>query len=109
MLTRMTIMLPGLEPEEREVELPQQPGYEALAKLLLPILGAGNFPEHVFVLYDGRRADMFVDDCGHLKGLNINLPATEIYHAAGKARGSAMVDAPAIVGPAVLFHRQIWF
>ena len=98
--------------EPVEVELPEEPGYRDLKAVIEPLVQGGSL-EHVSVLFEGRRADMFVDEYGAIrKGsrppLPINDAATAIYHAASKARGQSAVGAPMIHGPAVLFKRIVW-
>jgi len=47
----------------------------------------GDNAEHVTVLYEGKRASMFVHEMGRVIGLPRNRLATEIYFAASRARG----------------------
>ena len=94
------------------------PGYEALAALIEPILREARpnaYLEHVSVLYEGARRDLFVDDEGAIRRLQPNLEATRIYHAASISRGSAHTNGlihggSYIYGVAVFFpSRQVWF
>ncbi len=94
------------------VEWPKEPGYDAIKTLVQPLLQDGikrhvNF-EHVAVLFKRQRASMFVDDYGAFMGLPVNRAATEIYHAASKARGADTSNAPMIYGTAILFHENVW-
>jgi hypothetical protein len=48
----------------------------------VPIIGGGcEHAEHVAVLFNGKRAHMFVDEMGHHEGLPRNDAATAIYRA----------------------------
>lgn len=66
--------------------------------------------EHVTVLFNGERRDMFVDEMGALQGLPVNDAATAIYWTASRARGeSDFRNAPRIHGVAILFpDHQVW-
>lgn len=101
--------------ETREVDWPVAPIYAQLHDLLLPLLGEGEPLEHVAVLHEGHRADMFVSELGHLpmkwRGpMPRNEQATTIY------RNNTMVRSPNtdpetlswIAGPAILFDRIVW-
>lgn len=115
MLTRYTIMRPERPHEGGDVDWPRAPGYDRLKALLTPLLD-GNL-EHVSVLADFaggddyQRADMFVDAEGQLKRLPRNEAATMIYRRATllRASGTDPDSLPCIVGPAILFERQVWF
>ena len=109
-MTTITIMRPGADTETQPIEVAAKPGYLALKSIVAPFLNGGML-EHVTVLHDGKRADMFVDDEGLLKGLPRNDAATVIYRnnwltAHPKDDPESL---PAIYGPAVLFSRQVWF
>lgn len=92
------------------IEWPHEPGFDAINKLVQPLIGGGNI-EHVAVLHDGQRRDMFVDDEGHVKGLPRNDRATSIYRTNTMTRepGCDPEALPHIAGPAVLFTRRVWF
>lgn len=115
MKTAYTIFRPGHESGERhEVDLPEEPTYRRLENLIKPLLDGGDL-EHVTVLYEGERHDMFIDELGATSlqpgyPLPVNRRATEIYRAAWLAQhpGDDPDDLPAIHGPAVLFHRIVW-
>ena len=69
--------------------------------------------EHVTVLHDGKRADMFVDEMGHVRmdgPKPRNDVATGLYRANWMAqhRGQDPEDLPFIAGNAVLFDRIVW-
>lgn len=102
-------MRPGQQDEADEIEWSASPGLTALHDLLRPLLDGGQ-PEHVTVLWDGRRADMFVDEDGVQKRLPVNVAATAIYRAAWLRRnpGTDPNSMPAIHGTAVLFERIVW-
>lgn len=95
------------------VDWPEEPGFHRIRQLVQPIVG---FPsgeiEHVTVLHpeDGRIADMFVHETGHLIGLQHNAEATAIYQA-NYLKRYPLIEArtlPTIVGRAVLFDRIVW-
>jgi hypothetical protein len=98
MKTVYWVLLPGAPAERREVDWPEEPGYEMIRALVEPLLGGNNL-EHVYVwdrLQTPPKAmDLFVDETGLLKGLPIN-------HHPHLYPGD-------IYGPAVLFERKIWF
>ena len=105
-MPKLYVYQPGAhEPEIRDLEkLPQ--GYDQIKAIVEPILKQRL--EHVSVLWQGKRADMFVGDESALDDLPVNRLATEIYHAAGKQRGANMAGAPVIYGPAVVFDQIVW-
>ena len=116
MWTRVLIMKPEEPNESRTFELPQTPTYGELAAVLHIIFGPGVDFEHVNVLADFagglnfKRADMFVDEMGHPKGLPRNEAATAIYRRNALLH-QGVKDPEAldwIAGPAVLFEREIW-
>lgn len=88
MNTIITIMRPGQEAEQREVVLPDNPGFHRLDALLRPLL-------------DGK----------HLDGLPRNEAATPIYRNNWLRQHpkDEPESLPAIYGPAVLFNRRVWF
>jgi hypothetical protein len=92
------------------VEWPRDPGYRAIQTLIEPILAGGNL-EHVAVLHEGQRRDMFVDEDGHSKRLPRNEAATRIYRTNWLTQhpGVDPEELPCIVGPAVLFDRIVWY
>lgn len=49
----------------------------------------GGDAERVWVLFNGTRCAMFVNENGHQLKLQINPRATDIYHEAAKKRGLA--------------------
>jgi hypothetical protein len=115
METVMHIYRPGIEaPEVRVVELSGKPSCWTLNDLLRgdDLLGAGAMIEHVSILVDGERRDMFVDEGGLSKGLPRNDAATAIYQAAVSNREHpelSMSDAAWLVGVAILFpERRVW-
>jgi hypothetical protein len=109
MKTELTIMRPGGSVDHLEVDLPQEPGFVALREVLTPLLDGGDL-EHVTVLHWDRRADMFVDEVGKLKGLDRNEAATAIYRANWMEQHPEVdpQTLDAIYGPAVLFNRIVW-
>jgi hypothetical protein len=121
MKTIMTIIKTDGTREDRTVDLAEEPGYNALRRVLAPIFaeqrGRPVDFEHVNVLHDNRRVDMFVDEYGAMPDmlLPVNVVATRIYHAASirpdrlNAPDGIISDAPKIHGTAVLFGRRVWF
>lgn len=89
---------------------PHHPGYDRIKTLIRPLLDDNQF-EHVSVLHEGKRTDMFVDEMGMMNGLWVNTKATEIY------RNNTMThqpdtnpdDLPQIYGTAILFATRVWF
>jgi hypothetical protein len=108
MQTGLTVFHPGEQPQSSSVELAPEPAWTSLQAILKPLLGCGRI-ERVAVLHNGKRADMFVDEDGHAKGLPVNLDATAIYQSFARSKGRPIDDAAVIVGPAVLFDRPVWF
>jgi hypothetical protein len=115
METKLLIMAPDQPNERRTFELPMNPSYDELSDLVRLLLGCEDF-EHVSVLSDFagglafKRADMFVDEHGHAKGLPRNEAATIIYRRNALLHQSVL-DAETldwIAGPAVLFERRVW-
>jgi hypothetical protein len=94
------------------VDWPHEPGYDRIKQLIEPLLDGAHL-EHVTVLHDGQRADMFVDKEGHCKDppLSRNEAATAIYRAATLRRAPKTnpESIPYVVGTAILFDRLVWF
>ena len=111
---KATIFYADGRTESIEADIPQTPGYDNLKTILDPIFGALSW-EHVTVLHDNRIMDMFVDECGHLKGMPRNEAATAIYRNATMSGRTGMgipsdpEMLPFIVGTAVLFDQRVWF
>lgn len=107
-MASIRIMRPGVEAEVREIALPT--AYPAIRELITPLLDGGGL-EHVTVLHDGQRADMFVDDESVGKGLPRNEAATAIYRNNWLTQhpDAEPESLPAIYGPAVLFSQRVWF
>jgi len=74
------------------------------------VIGKDNYAEHVTVFWNGKYCDMFVDEEGHPKGLEINMLATAIYwnnvlvHQPDKPHD--IMDHP-IMGNAILFGDRV--
>ena len=109
MKTLLTIYSPDGTVETAEHDMDECPGLDALRAVLRPIFG-GAYTEHVAVLHEGRRADMFVDEAFHAKGLPRNAAATAIYQANWMEQhpDDDPEDLPWIAGDAVLFGRPVW-
>lgn len=111
MKTTATIIRADGTEEQRELDWPHEPGYHAIRDLVEPVLGAGRFLEHVAVLHEGQRTDMFVDDSGLLDGLPRNEKATAIYrnNVLTHEPGTDPESLPHIAGTAILMSRRVWF
>lgn len=110
MLTSYTVYRVGRDPETAEADIPEQPGYDALKSIIVPLLDGAPL-EHVTVLHEGDRRDMFVDECGAINGLPRNDAATAIYRNNWLTQHPSTnpEDMPAIYGTAILFSRRVWF
>jgi len=118
MNTLYAIFVPFQTPIVQAVDLPERPQLEDIEKLVLPVIGKDNDMEHVSVLWhfppiskNPARRDMFVDETGALKGLQMNPLATRIYQNATIVQHKP-VDPSAlakIYGSAVLFEKRVWF
>jgi hypothetical protein len=78
--------------------------------MLGPVFGGSPFLR-IVVEVDGRRVDMFVDECGGLKRLQRNMIASNLYAAAYlRANPDSQLDTEAelVCGPAALFDRIVW-
>jgi hypothetical protein len=105
---KISIFLPGGRGAEiRQIPVPE--GYKAIKAALAPIIGTKI--EHVTVLHDGNRHDMFVSEDGHVQCLPRNELATTVYRNAHMTQravpGEDPKGLPWIAGPAVLFHNVI--
>ena len=108
------IYKPG-EPMIQETKmLPAAPGFKDL-EFVHDIIGCTHL-EHVSVLFEGQRNDMFCDEDFREKGLPFNLAATEIYRAATMSRIKAgavlrcsILDLPMICGTAIVITPRVWF
>lgn len=101
--------------EEHTIEWPEDPGYDAISKIVNPYLN-GEPLEHVTVLYNDARCDMFISELGHVhlttRGpLPVNTTATEIYRGNWMKRNPSddPDSLPTIAGIAILFERRIWY
>ena len=110
MTTHFDILIPGSPIETREVELAADPGYDAIARVLAPWFGKTEF-EHVNILMPDRTtySDMFVDEMGHPKGLPANDAATVHYVRNAQVHHIPGWEDVWIAGPAIVFHRRVWF
>jgi hypothetical protein len=116
MKTEYTIFKPGDGAVERgEVDWPREPGYKLIKALVEPLLGDDEPLEHVTVLHDGKRCDMFVSEYGHMRlntrgPLPINDRATAIYRTNWMTQypETDPETLPDIAGVAILFHRIVW-
>lgn len=90
------------------VDWPPCPGFDAIRRLVEPLIDGPL--EHVLVLHEGTRTDMFVDELGHIRTVpkRLNDAATAIYRAFKVSRGAVADSLPTIVGTAVVFDRIVW-
>jgi hypothetical protein len=100
---------------DSSIKWPREPWCDLIRQLIEPLLD-GESLEHVSVLYDGMRRDLFVSELGHLEltsrpPLPRNDRATTIYRAAWLSRhpDTDPEEMPWIAGTAVLFLRRVWF
>jgi hypothetical protein len=100
---------------EASCELAEHPGLDAINAVVRPLIGTlltkYDHLEHVAVMIDGERRDLFVDEDGQAKRLERNEAATTHYRrswltAYPKTDPETL---PYIYGDAVLFGRRIWF
>lgn len=111
MRTPYIVYRPGELPEDGEVDWPQKPGLATISALVTPLLGGAHL-EHVTVLHEGERRDLFVDELSAVKAVEPNSAATEIYRRAWLSThpGADPDSLPAIYGTAVFFPgRQVWW
>ena len=104
--------IPVLSPAvDLETILPAAPGLDKLRAVLAPFFDEPF--EHVAVLFEGERRDMFVGETSTVNGRHIrNIRGTAIYRANALAQypGTDPETLPAISGPVVLFPgRRVWF
>ena len=109
MNTALTILRASGARLTATIDLPEDPNLAELRADLRPFLGDAD-PEHVAVLNENRRADMFVDEDGHGKRLPRNEAATTIYRASWMERHPKddPESLPWIAGDAVIFGRTVW-
>ena len=111
MRTVIQIYRPGEEMMIDEVDFPGEPGFKALDAVVKRFIKCRNI-EHVTVLFEDNRRDMFVDETGALDGLPRNEATSAIYRANWLKRHPKQdpESLPPIYGVAVLFpDRQVWF
>jgi hypothetical protein len=102
---KMLVYRPGVEVPET-VDVPGKTWADVKPTVIATI--GCKYAEHVAVLFEGKRRDMFVDESSANDGLPINSSATWIYWASDMARGKvAMPDWPHIHGVAVLFPEDV--
>jgi hypothetical protein len=115
METKLLVLKPDESSETRTFELPERPAYREINGLMQLLIGCEHC-EHVSVLADFngglafKRADMFVDEMGHDRGLPRNEAATIIYRRNALLYQNVKIaeTLPWIAGPAVLFERIVW-
>lgn len=112
--TTYVLYLPDGTQQPSLCDLSQRPEVEELRAVICPLLGGADL-ERVRVLLEGPKgplyADLFVDERSAAKGLPRNEAATSLYRALSLKRSPGLdpETLPAIYGPAVLFHRPVWF
>lgn len=111
--TAYAIIVPGKPPVLMATMMTQRPSLDELRSVIRPALRLTDDDhfERVAVLNQGVPTDMFVDECGAVKGLPRNDEATKIYHAfwLTKYPDADVSKLPFIAGIAVLFNRRVWF
>ena len=116
MRTTYTIYYPNGDTMDAAVDLPEQPSFREIFKIVGPIIGAGEPIERIRILYGLDYTDMFVSELGHLTlstrmPLPINPMATDLYRE-NMVANEPDIDPdllPVIAGVAVVFHRPVWF
>lgn len=95
----------GGEPEHHEMQW--SGNFQDIRGVVNPLV-EGRL-EHVTVLFNGKRADMFVEE-ESAKKFPPNEAATAIYHASSLSRepGADTSDWPKIYGVAVVFDQIVW-
>ena len=95
---------------EHRVEMSRPPTLKEIRAAVMPHLDESENLEHVSVLHDGKRADMFVDERGIQYRRQRNDTATRIYRHNWMTRHPECdpEKLPIIVGPAVLFDEIVW-
>jgi hypothetical protein len=108
-LTTYHVYWPNGNCERGQVYWRRDPSYFEIRDLVKSYLDGGDL-EHVAVLVEGHRRDMFVDEEGIRKKLPRNETATRIYRNNWLTQHPSVdrESLPCIVGPAVLFDRIIW-
>lgn len=93
----------------RVVNWPAAPSADQLRKVVGGYLN-GRGVEHMTVIHEGRRKDLFTSIPSPLDPQPINAAATEIYASAWLERHPSADpdDVPPLRGIAVLFHRKVW-
>lgn len=110
MITTYHVIKPDGTKTTHTVDWPGEPGLDRMKTVIEPLLDGARL-EHVAVLHEGRRHDMFVDEEFVSKGLPYNAEATEIYRCNWMTQHPDVdpESLPPILGVAVLFDRLIWF
>ncbi len=115
MKTTYVVFYPDGTETAGECEMKEQPTYDEINAVVRPLirtlLTKSDYFEHVTVLHEGERRDMFVDDEGQAKNLDRNEKATTVYrHNWLTAHPETEPETvPYIYGDAVLFGRRIWY
>ncbi|MGH6714927.1 MAG: hypothetical protein ACREDC_01935 [Bradyrhizobium sp.] len=115
-MTNFIIIPVAGEEIQGEIDWGHDPGFRSIKTLVEPLLGLGEPFEHVTVLHEGRRVDMFVSELGRVSlatraPLPINPRATKIYRCNWLTEypDDDPNSLPAIAGVAVLFLQRVWF
>lgn len=106
MKTTYTIYRADGTKEDGEVDWPPAPGFDLINNFICPIVKGPM--EHVSVSYRGKRADMFIDEMGHIRAEEgvLNVEATKIYRTYAISQGKA--NEHYIVNDVVVFDRIVW-
>jgi len=114
------ILMPGKKPETAICRLPTESQsaryHHELKRQVEAITGDPMEHVNVFADFEGGRdfryLDMFVNEMGHIEGMQRNERATAIYRnnvMVHEAVAPPAETLPWIAGPAVLFSKRVWF
>ena len=124
MKTTYTVLRADGTKETGEVDWPEQPEFGQIKAFVTPLIpsltGVGPdgkplprfaWHEHVAVLWEGERRDMFVDEHFIEKRLPFNEEATKVYRNNWLTMhpDADPETLPPIHGDAVIFGRRVWF
>ncbi|WP_109512769.1 hypothetical protein [Pseudomonas ovata] len=107
MLTEYMIIRPDGTEETHAVDLPQNPAPADLNAVIIPFIGTSQSYERAAVLFEGKRADMFVSEVSQF--LPPNPSATAIYrnNTLTAHPETSPESLPYVGGTVVLFKRRV--
>lgn len=105
----MMLLLPGRPAKTLPNPMSDAPRWLEIKALVRRHLGDCTI-EHITVLHEKQRRDMFCDEDFQAKELPFNELATSIYRAwtMSQRPGQDPNKLPAVCGPALLFGRIVW-